>query len=266
MAVLSRIRSAARTKCRFAALPYPMRSLLLPVVLVIGLCMPAGLHAQGRSGVVKTQNLPNFDLHYWHFGFHLCYNTSDFFMTLKPQAPFTDSVLVIDHVKQPGFDLAPLVSFSITPNLSVRFQPTLSFQERILKYQFRKSDGRVAFFDKPVESTYMEFPLLLKMRSDRINNFAVYVIAGGKYCIDVASQKDVNNNIDEDVVIKLDKVNYAAVVGGGCDMFLPYFKFGLELKASFGFPNLLVDDNTRFSTPLQSLRTKVWVLSFTFES
>jgi len=221
--------------------------------------------AQGHKGI-KVMNLPEYDMHPWHFGFHLCYNTSDFFLELKPGAPFSDSVLVIDHVKQPGFDLAPLVSFGMTPNLSLRFQPTISFQERILQYRFRRSNGTTAAFDKPVESTYIEFPLLLKFRSDRINNFAVYLIGGGKFALDVASKKDVNNTIDDDIVVKLDHTDYSAVVGGGCDMFLPYFKFGLELKGCFGIPDLLVDDGTRFSAPLRSLRSKVWMLSFTFES
>jgi hypothetical protein len=54
-------------------------------------------------------------------------------------------------------------------------------------------------------------------------------------------------------------------VGGGVDMFLPYFKFGLELKMGIGLPNVLIDDNTRFSAPLESLRTKTYMLSFTFE-
>jgi len=212
-----------------------------------------------------VQNLPNFDLRVFHFGFLLSYNTSDFFLKMKPQAPFTDSVLVIDHVKQPGFNLGIVASLDMTPNLSLRFLPTLSFQDRILSYQFRRADGTIAAFDKPVESTYLEFPLLLKMRSDRINNFAVYLITGGKFSIDMASKKDVNNKIDEDIVVKLNKYDYSAEVGGGCDMFLPYFKFGIELKAAFGIPNLLVDDGTRFSNPLQSIRTKVWVLTFTFE-
>jgi hypothetical protein len=118
---------------------------------------------------------------------------------------------------------------------------------------------------KPVESTYLEFPLLLKLRSDRINNFAVYLIGGGKFSIDMASQKDVNNDIDEDIVIKLAKYDYIAEVGGGMDMFLPYFKFGIELKAGIGIPNMLIDDDTRFSRPIQSLRTKTYVLTFTFE-
>ena len=234
--------------------------LLLPL---IALCLAGPASAQ-RPGV-KVENLPNFDMRPFHFGFLLSYNTSDFFMTLKPSAPFADSVLVIDHVKQPGFNLGIVASLNMTNNLSLRFLPTLAFEDRILKYSFRKPDGKVASFQKPIESTYLEFPLLLKFRSDRINNFAVYVIGGGKFGIDMASQRDVDNSIDEDIVVKLNKYDYGAEVGGGIDMFLPYFKFGIELKTGIGFPNVLVDDGTRFSTPIQSLRTKTWVLTFTFE-
>lgn len=32
-----------------------------------------------------------------------------------------------------------------------------------------------------MESTYLEFPILMKLRSDRINNFAVYLIGGGSF-------------------------------------------------------------------------------------
>ncbi len=234
--------------------------LFAPLLL---LCIAAPVSAQ-RTGI-KVQNLPNFDLHRFHFGFLLSYNTSDFFVTLKPSAPFADSVLVIDHVKQPGFNLGIVASLDMTPNLSLRLLPTLAFEDRIFKYSFRKPDGKVSSFQKHIESTYLEFPLLLKFRSDRINNFAVYVVGGGKFGIDMASKKDVNNNIDEDIVVKLKKYDYSAEAGAGIDMFLPYFKFGIELKTGIGIPNVLVDDDTRFSRPIQSLRTKTYVLTFTFE-
>ena len=214
---------------------------------------------------IVPENLATFDLRRFHFGFLLSYNTGDLFIKLKPSAPFEDSLLVLDHIKQPGFNLGIVASLNVNSNFSIRFLPTLSFQERVLQYQFRKPDGGVQYFQKPVESTYLEFPLLAKLRSDRINNFAVYLIGGGKFGIDMASQKDVNNALDEDVVVKLAKYDYAAEVGGGFDMFLPYFKFGIELKASFGIPNLLIDDDTRFSRPIESLRSKAWVLTFTFE-
>ncbi|MBL7983552.1 MAG: hypothetical protein JNM91_01075 [Flavobacteriales bacterium] len=65
--------------------------------------------------------------------------------------------------------------------------------------------------------------------------------------------------------MKLRKNDYSVEVGGGADMFLPYFKFGMELKMGIGIPNLLIDDGTRFSAPLQSLRSKTWIFTFTFE-
>lgn len=240
-----------------------MRSVLRTSLIVFLLAVTVNTACAQQK--FKVENLPNFDLHRFHFGFHLSYNTSDFQMVLDPQALKRDSLLVLSHAKQPGFNLSMVASLNVNPFVSFRFAPSLSFQERILTYQFREPDGSSIYFQKPVESTYLEFPLLMKYRSARINNFAVYLLGGGKFCIDMASQKDVNNQLDDEVVVKLDKYDYAAEVGGGADMFLTYFKFGIELKAAFGIPNLLIDDGTRFSTPIESLRTKTWVLSFTFE-
>ncbi|MEZ4808150.1 MAG: outer membrane beta-barrel protein [Flavobacteriales bacterium] len=238
------------------------RSLRLPY-LALSMVLAIGASAQGIKGV-KVENLPNFDLRRFHFGFLLSYNTSDFYTKLKPSAPFVDSLLVLEHQKQPGFNLGIIASLNINKNLSLRFLPTLSFQERILQYQFQRPVGSI-YFQKPVESTYLEFPVLMKLRSDRINNLAVYLIAGGKFSIDMASQKDVNQALDDEIVIKLDRNDYSAEVGGGFDFFLPYFKFGIELKTGVGIPNLLIDDDTRFSRPVESLRSKTWVLTFTFE-
>ncbi|MBK9286193.1 MAG: PorT family protein [Flavobacteriales bacterium] len=226
---------------------------------------PSRLCGSAHAQKIKTENLPNFDLRRFHFGFLLSYNTSDFYTRLNPNAPFTDSLLVVDHVKQPGFNLGIVSSLNMTPNLSLRFLPSLSFQDRQLKYSFRKSDGKTTvFFQKPIESTYLEFPLLMKLRSDRITNFAVYLLGGGKFSIDMASQKDVNQALDDET-IKLRRTDYSAEIGGGVDMFLPYFKFGLELKMGIGIPNLLIDDNTRFSAPIESLRSKTYMFTFTFE-
>lgn len=236
----------------------------LPLLLALLLAMAAPSVAQYQSGV-KMQNLPNFDLRRFHFGFLLSYNNSDFYIRKDPQAPFRDSLMVVQHLRQPGFNLGIVASYNLNKNLSMRFLPGLSFQERILQYQFKEADGRSVFFQKPVESTYLEFPLLLKLRTDRINNFAAYMITGGKYSIDMASQKDVDQTLDDEVVIKLARNDYSVEVGGGVDFFLTYFKFGIELKHGIGIPNILIDDGTRFSRPIESLRTKTWVLTFTFE-
>jgi hypothetical protein len=239
--------------------------LLVRLIGILFLLLSAPLAmAQYQSGV-KMENLPNFDSRKFHFGFLLSYNNSDFYVKWSPDAPFRDSLMTFEHQRQPGFNLGIVASVNMNKNFSLRFLPGLSFQERLLQYQFKKPDGKSIYFQKPVESTYLEFPLLLKFRSDRINNFAIYTIAGGKASIDMASQKDVNQTLDEEVVIKLSKYDYSVEVGVGSDFFLTYFKFGIELKHGIGIPNLLIDDGTRFSSPIESLRSKTWVLTFTFE-
>jgi len=242
----------------------PLHASIRSLTFAVLLAAPSLVGAQS-SGGVKVENLPNFDLRRFHFGFLLSYNNSDFYTRLRTRAPFTDSLLVLDHQRQPGFNLGIVASLNMGTNLSLRFLPTLSFQERQLQYTFREPDGTKKIFLKPVESTYLEFPLLVKFRSDRINNFAVYVIGGGKFGIDMASRKDVNQSLDDEVVIKLQRYDYAAEVGGGFDFFLQYVKFGIELKTAIGIPSVLINDDTRFSRPLESLRTRAFFFTLTFE-
>lgn len=223
--------------------------------------------AQGGSAKgIKIENLPRFDQRVFHFGFALGYNNADFFLDVKPGVIPQDSVNSIQTVRQPGFHLGIVSSLNITKNIRLRFLPSIVFQDRVIQYKFLEPDASISVYDKNVESTYLEFPLLFKFRTDRINNVAYYLIAGGKVSIDMATQKDVDNSIDPDeIVIKLEKTDYAAEIGAGMDFFLPYFKFAIELKAAFGIPNLLIDDGTRFSTPIESLRTKGFYVSFLFE-
>jgi hypothetical protein len=67
------------------------------------------------------------------------------------------------------------------------------------------------------------------------------------------------------LLVKTEKNNYSLEFGGGVDLFLPYFKFGIELKMAVGMPNLLVPDGTQFSDPIRSLRSRTFMLTFTFE-
>jgi hypothetical protein len=122
-------------------------------------------------------------------------------------------------------------------------------------------------YDKVVSSFYIDLPIIVKYRTDRINNFAAYVIGGGQLSRDMASQEKVKNELAsfEDQVVKIERLDYLINAGGGFDFFLPYFKFGIELKMVYGLNNLLIQDNTRFSSPIESLKSRNFVLSFTFE-
>ncbi len=234
------------------------------VILVLILIGVSALNAQHRSNE-KVKNLSEFDLNPYHFGFIISVNTSNLIIELKDQSTFSDSLLAIHTISQPGFNLGMLASLNMTPNWHLRFIPTLTFEERILEYTFLESDGSIETLSKDVSSTYLDFPLLIKYRTDRINNVALYIISGGAFSLDVATQKNVNNNREEEAIVKIDNTNFSIHFGFGIDFFLPYFKFGIELKSVMGIKNVLIDDGTKFSDPLESINTRSFVISFTFE-
>ncbi len=216
----------------------------------------------------QMENLRNFDKRKFHFGFALGYNNSDFYLDRDVVNSFkTDSLLVLEVNQRPGFNLGIVSSLDLSPTFKIRFLPTLSFQERELEYTFAITPDSTSHWNKKVESTFLDFPLLLKFRTERIKNFAAYAIVGGRFGLDMASNKDVENKEAslKDQIVKISKSDYGLEVGGGVDLFLEYFKFSLELKLSTGFKNVLIQENTKFSSSIDRLRTRMWTLSFTFE-
>jgi hypothetical protein len=231
------------------------------LVLVIALCALPALSQRVGSGT----NLERFDMRLYHFGFLISSNTSSFFIDRKADFSFSDSLLSIENVPQSGFNLALLASFNPVKNVNIRFIPGLSFQDRGINYTFLQPDGLEKTYLKRTESVFLDFPVLLKMRTNRSGNFAAYALFGGKFSKDMQSQKDVNNAVAEQIVIKLKDKDVSLDMGGGFDFFLPYFKFAIEFKTSIGLNDILIHEDTQFSTPIESLRTRSFIVSFTFE-
>lgn len=215
--------------------------------------------------VKGRENLPNFDNRYYHFGFLLSANTSSYFLDYKPDFTFNDSLLGIENVPQSGFNLALLASFNPIKNVNLRFVPGLSFQERGLNYTFLAADNKVETFLKRTESVWLQFPLALKLRTNRVGNFAAYALLGGSYGIDMQTQKDVDEAVAGKIVVKLEKTDITMDAGGGVDFFLPFFKFGIEMKTCFGVHDILIQENNKFTEPISKLRTRTFVLSLCFE-
>lgn len=221
---------------------------------------------QTRAQQIK--NLHDFDEHIMHFGFVLGYNKADMYVDRNTSRTFKqDSLLSLVVVPRNGFNLGIISSLNLNPKFHIRFVPTLSFQERWLNYTFATEPDTTTLWTKKIDNVYLDFPLLLKFRTERVNNFATYFITGMRYGLDMSSNKDVKNSATglQDQVVKQTKSDYGVEVGGGMDFFLQYFKFGIELKLGVGLKNTLIQENLKFSSPLESLRTKTWTLSFTFE-
>ena len=142
----------------------------------------------------------------------------------------------------------------------MRFVPGLSFQDRGLNYNF---DGNNVL--KRTEAVNLDLPLLLKIRTDRLTNFAAYALVGAKYSKDMQSQEAVNQNLENDDILRIESSNYSVDLGAGFDFFLPFFKFAIELKTELGLIDVLIQDQNDYTNPLEGLKTRSYIISLCFE-
>lgn len=216
----------------------------------------------------KPKNYKRFDERILHFGFMLGVNSADFTALPVVDAFSKYGLKSLENVSQPGGQIGIVSSLKLgTPVVRLRFLPTLSFQERALRYTFVNPNPTATKdlkLEERVNSTNLDFPLMFQFRTIRYNNFASYVLVGGQYTIDLQSQEKASQNFI-DPFIKIKKYDFHGQVGGGVEFFAPYFKFGIELKFSHGFSNSFIQDLTPISKPIDVLYNRVWLLSFIFE-
>lgn len=205
-------------------------------------------------------NLPNYDRKPIHFGFLLGINSMDFKIT--PRAIQADTLFILKSQEQKGFNLGIVSNFRLGRNADLRFLPTLSFAERDINYTI-EIDGKLEEIKKDIESTFIEFPVNFKFKSNRYNNGRAYVLTGLKYNIDLASQKDIDDEGQE--LIKLKKSDLMYEVGFGIDFYLEYFKFSPEIKATFGLVDMLVYDESIYSSSIKKMLTRGFTVTLTFE-
>ncbi len=211
-----------------------------------------------------TKNYRNFDRKFIQFGFMLGVNTADFSTEYKGNLLTNYDLYSIENISQPGFQLGIISSMKLGhPSIRLRFIPSLSFQERVLDYTYLR-DGEFSTHEERLGSTNLDFPLLFKFRTLRYNNFASYIITGAQYTLDLQT-KEFSSQSPANPFLKIKRDDFQGQIGAGVDFFLPYFKFGMELKLSHGLINALISDKTRLSDPIDRLYNRVWWFSITFE-
>ncbi|MFV0554498.1 MAG: outer membrane beta-barrel protein [Mangrovibacterium sp.] len=266
-----------------------MKKILIFIVLFLS-CAYA--NAQRKH----VLNLSTYDNKKFHWGFSLGVNTVDyrlhFYDAMGDNPDFTyDSRWASDtpydvmsssqlradlQTVQAGFTVAIIADYRLGDYFNLRFLPGLSFGERQLVYTFRGNStmpvermpiyniytGQEDQLYIPMHSTYLEFPILLKYKSSRLNNQKPYIIGGMAY------RQDVSRTGEEDL-INLKGGSFYVEFGVGLDSYLPYFKFSTELKFSLGLQNLIdspsKDQRRYYSESISSIASNIFTLSFHFE-
>ena len=245
---------------------YPDLKLKLALTVCV-LCLPVLLFGQKP----KVKNDPTHDDKPIHFGFSLGMNTMDYRIEHSQQA-IREHVYVGLREVEPGINIHAIANLRLSENMDLRALPGISFGNRYMYFLDLNSDSLLYEGGKyRVESSYLEFPLLVKYKSKRLNNFRPYLIGGANIRYDLAVKKEFDA---EEQLIMVSKPDAFLELGYGMDFYLTYFKLGVEIKYSLGLTNILLrEDNngplppeySMYSDWIGKITSHMVILSFHFE-
>ncbi|MBD1394580.1 PorT family protein [Mucilaginibacter sp. ZB1P21] len=208
-------------------------------------------------------------------GFSFSYVSSNFKIVKQPNwrspyldpannnRPVTDSLNSISSRSLPGFSVGFLARYRLTDHLEVRATPSLVFADRSVSYKYATPSQDV---DKQVQTTTVDFPISIKLKSDRIGNMRAYLLGGMKFSNAIGSKKgsDVNAGPLEKL-LKNNRSYSSYEAGFGFDIYFEYFKLSPEIKVSNSLGNILVQENHPFSSPISKLSLQTVMFSLFFE-
>lgn len=239
-----------------------------------------GFLFQGVSSDYKIQKTADWNQQ------HIIINT-DGFGTAGQSETYPLSAIIAEPAW--GGALGFLASYNPTAHVSVRLTPSYVFGDRKVRYVFNtdappvsknnpdylytydqfdeKGETGTAF--KSVKSTLVEFPLDLKIKSDRFGNVGAYFLIGAKYSIDLGAQRNIKERITTgdrlNNTIYTNPNYYSFATGVGFTYFFDWFKMSAEVKYNQSFSNLNVPDNNLWSRPIDNIHLRSLNFSLIFE-
>ena len=265
---------------------------IIAITLLIATCFMAPVQAQRKV----LNYLPKYEQEPYHFGFMLGFNemmytikTIDNYQSIQypsntwPMGPVSGettqsiSVYNVESNIMPGFTVGIIGSKRLGRYFDLRLTPSLSFADRNITYTIAIKDnsGNMRFdtiSNKPIFTTFVEFPLHLKYRSKRFNNVGAYIVGGVNPKLDLASQKS-NKATDEsgheyinNLVTR--RFDCALEIGAGFDIYNQWFKMGIEVKMSYGMLDIVKRNDAQqliYDAPIKKLSNKTFLVSLIFE-
>ncbi len=203
-------------------------------------------------------NLENEDKAFLNWGYYLGFNQFDFKFAYRNDLP---DILVDRSL---GFNVGLIGEMRINNHFDLRLEPGLFYTKRILGFPgFTEENDAI----REVNSTYINFPLLLKASALRLGNWKPFVIGGVSASLNLGSQEDsLDDNSSGTFRMKKTVFNYE--IGFGIDFYTQYFKFSPSIRGIFAITDELVPDvdpNSPWTGNIEGLFTRGIFVNFTFE-
>lgn len=244
-----------------------MRRITFILILVVSASV---LYGQEK----RPRNLPAFDYKKLHWGFTVGLNSMDYAIKRNPAA--TDYLHADVIGFQPaGFQVNIVSDLRLSDDWNLRFLPGINLGSRDVVY-FDPGTWELAPYEisgtdyrkMTLGSSYLDFPLLLKYRSERVNNYRPYVIGGLSYRLDMSAKSSYDPEGDDMILVK--PSDFYLEVGFGIDQYLQYFKYSTEIKLAMGLRNIIVpgeyrDNRREYVDSIDGIRSFLVMLNFHFE-
>ena len=242
-------------------------------------------------------NLVDYDSERYHYGFTLSanfmgfsINTMDGYTKREYNAASVDSVFNfgsgtemkirnIQVVQSPGFSVGIVGNLRLGKYFDLRLIPglTLAFREVIFEFDEKK---RTATDFTPyelsdmhresmkIESVFIDIPLMIKFKGQRVYNMRPYIIGGVEYKFDLLAVKALQKkDVRKNDFVPLKPHDLYGTIGAGLDFYMFWFKLGVEIRMSYGMFDIINRDvkNTFCTRSIEDLKSKQFNITFTFE-
>ena len=227
-------------------------------ILILLLSLQNQAQSKGIFSRDPIINLENWDKQRTYWGYFLGFNTYDF----KIEYINPDQNIQVKSVT--GFNVGVIGDLRLQEYINLRFEPGLYYTQRDLTYSNFTNQLDAL---RPVKSTYIHFPLLLKFSSKRVGNIRPFIEGGLSATLNLSSNsKSKDDNSLQRFRVKPWTKNYE--LGFGIDIYTEYFKFTPSIRGVFGLSDELIrdnDPNSPWTINIDALKTRAVFINFTFQ-
>lgn len=234
------------------------------ITICFGFLFLVGQTITAQFNTNPILNIQNEDKKVLNWGYYLGFNQYDFQFEYENDTANQNELTDILVDKSFGFNVGLIGELRLHEFVDLRFEPGLLYSQRILGFPGFETEQDAI---REVRSTYIRFPLLVKLGTKRFGNWKPFIVAGGYTALNLGSNEDSleDNSSGE---FRMKKNVYGYELGFGIDFYTEYFKFTPSIRGVFALNDELVrdsDPNSPWTGNIAAMRTRGIFINFTFE-
>lgn len=233
----------------------PRSKVILLALILLSITAQESM-AQGQG--YRRKHLEYYDDKPIHYGILFAVPFTRFAIRHNDDFVAKDSAFAIQSPLNTAFRMGFTINAFLSERFDIRTTPSISLYERQVKYSYPSG---VSVTEKR-ESTWIEFPLLLKYKSQRRVNSRMYLIAGMSMDVETNVRRGRGGGAGS---LDTKSTDFTVDYGVGYEQFFEFFKFAPELRFSHGLGNIIQPSQNSLNKGIGRLSTHTVTLYLNFE-